>query len=52
MYAEHWFRLWMHPRNPPPPLPEPPKDLSESADRTRINSADHKDVVGAGPPGE
>lgn len=47
MYAEHWFHLYMHPTQPPPAPPQPPKDLKESADRTQINSAAHKDVVGA-----
>ena len=47
MYAEHWFRLYMHPTNPPPPPPDKPKNLKESAGRTRVNAAEHKEVVGA-----
>jgi len=47
MYAEHWFHLWMHPTKPPPPPPKQSSDLEESAERTQINPAEHKDVVGA-----
>lgn len=47
MYAENWFHLYMHPTQPPPAPPEPPKTFSESVDKTQINSANHKDVVGA-----
>lgn len=47
MYAENWFHLYMHPTQPPPPLPEKPKTLQESAKQTQINAAEHKDVVGA-----
>jgi hypothetical protein len=47
MYAEHFFRLYMHPTNPPPPPPDYVKDLQQSVTKTQINSADHKDVVGA-----
>jgi dienelactone hydrolase len=47
MYAEAWFRLYMHPTNPPPPPPSAPAGLPESTERTRINAAEHKDVVGA-----
>jgi dienelactone hydrolase len=47
LYAEHWFRLYMHPtRSPPLPLAEA-ASLQESARRTQINTTDHKDVVGA-----
>lgn len=47
MYIEHWFHLYMHPTKPPPMPPEQPKDIKQSADKTEINSAKHKDVVGA-----
>ncbi|MBN1489208.1 MAG: prolyl oligopeptidase family serine peptidase [Phycisphaerae bacterium] len=47
MYAEHWFRLYLHPTRPPPKPPAEAANLRESADRTRINAADHQDVVGA-----
>lgn len=47
MYAEHWFRLYMHPVNDPPKPPDPPRDLKESTDRTQINSTGHDKVVGA-----
>lgn len=47
MYIEHWFHLYMHPTQPPPAPREQPKDLKQSADKTEINSAKHKDVVGA-----
>ncbi len=48
MHAEHWFRLYMHPTRPPPQLAGKPGTLHESVRRTQINSADHKDVLGAG----
>ena len=47
MYTEHWFRLYMHPAQAPPAPPEQPKDLKESAEKTQINPAEHKNVVGA-----
>jgi dienelactone hydrolase len=47
MYAEHWFHLYMHPTQPPPPVPEKPRTLRESAKQTQINAAEHKDVAGA-----
>lgn len=47
MYAEHWFHLYMHPTQPPPVPPDPPKDLKQSVVDTQINAADHKGVVGA-----
>lgn len=47
MYAENWFHLYMHPTLPPPTPPAPPKNFSESVEKTQINSANHKDVVGA-----
>jgi len=47
MYAEHFFRLYMHPKNPPPPPPDYVKDLQQSVTKTQINSADHKDITGA-----
>jgi dienelactone hydrolase len=47
MYAENWFHLYMHPTQPPPAPPAPPKDFKDSVDKTQINSANHKDVVGA-----
>ena len=47
-YAEHWFRLYMHPVNPPPAPSAPPEDLRESVVRTQINAADHEDVISPG----
>jgi len=47
MYAENWFRLYMHPTKPVPTPPAPPKDLNDSVKGTQINAADHKKVVGA-----
>lgn len=47
MYAEHWFRLYMNPKNPPPPPPEEIKNLQQSVTKTQINSAEHKDITGA-----
>jgi dienelactone hydrolase len=50
MFTENWFRLYLHPTNPPPAPPAPPKDLKDSVKRTQINSEDHKDVVGGEQP--
>lgn len=47
LYAEHWFRLYMHPTNPPPAAPPPPTGLDDSVRRTQINAADHKDTTGS-----
>jgi len=47
MYTEHWFRLYMHPTNPPPAPPDRPKNLKDSAEKTQINPMEHKDVLGA-----
>ena len=46
MHAEHWFRLYLHPTQPPPAPPAPIKNLEDSTKRTSINAADHKDVIG------
>jgi hypothetical protein len=46
MHAEHWFRLYMHPTQPPPAPPAPIKSLEDSTKRTSINAAEHKDVIG------
>src|SRR5262249_43828154 len=43
MHAEHWFRLYLHPTNPPPQPPAPIKQLKDSAKKLQINSADHQD---------
>ena len=47
MHAEHWFRLYMNPTNPPPKSPGAPVDLKQSVIRSQINAADHRKVVGA-----
>ncbi len=47
LYTEHWFRLYMHPTNPPPSPPDRPEDLKRSAEQTQINPTEHKDVIGA-----
>ncbi len=46
MYAEHWFRLYLHPTNPPPSADGVPHGLGDSVKKTQINEADHKTVVG------
>ena len=45
-YAERWFRLYLHPVNPPPGPPRPIHSLAESARQTEINSASHASIVG------
>jgi hypothetical protein len=47
LYAEHWFRLYLHPTREPPPAPDQPKALDESARRTEINASKHKEVINA-----
>lgn len=47
-YAERWFRLYLHPINPPPAPPPPVQSLAEAARQTEINSASHASIVGAG----
>lgn len=47
MYAENWFRTYMHPTQPPPPSPNAPKGLNEITERTQINAAEHSEVIGA-----
>jgi hypothetical protein len=47
-HAEHWFRLYLHPTDPPPTPAAPPADLHESVVRTQINTADHATVTGVG----
>lgn len=47
MHAEHWFRLFIHPTQPPPVPSAPIKSLNDSTKRTSINAADHKDVIGS-----
>src|SRR6185436_20113914 len=46
-YAERWFRLYLHPVNPPPGPPAPIRSLAEAAGQTQINAAPHASVVGA-----
>ena len=45
MYAEHWFHLYMHPKNAPPAPPKEAANLNESVTKTQVNAADHKDIV-------
>lgn len=47
MHAEHWFRLYLHPRRPAPKPSASAENLEESARRTRINATEHKKIVGA-----
>ena len=47
MYAEHWFRLYMHPTAAPPRPAKEAENLPERVRRTQINGADHKKVIGA-----
>jgi hypothetical protein len=46
-YAERWFRLYLHPVNPPPGPPAPIRSLAEAARQTQLNAAPHASVVGA-----
>lgn len=46
-YAERWFRLYLHPVDPPPGPPAPIHSLAEAARQTQINAAPHASVVGA-----
>ena len=46
-YAEHWFRLYLHPSNPPPDPAAVVKSLVEAARRTQINAQEHRRVLGA-----
>ncbi len=46
-YAERWFRLYLHPVNPPPGPPVPIHSLAESARQTQINAVAHASIVGA-----
>jgi len=46
-YAERWFRLYLHPVDPPPGPPVPIRTLAEAARQTQINAASHASVVGA-----
>lgn len=48
MYTEHWFHLYMHPTQAPPPPPEKPATLDERVKRTQINAGKHEDVIRAG----
>jgi hypothetical protein len=47
MYAESWFRMYLHPTRPPPPSPGVAKDINESAKRTSVTGADHKEIMHA-----
>src|SRR5207253_6988634 len=46
-YAERWFRLYLHPVDPPPGRLAPSRSLTEAARQTQINAAPHASVVGA-----
>ncbi len=48
-YAERWFRLYLHPVNPPPRPPIAIHSLAEAAQKTQINTASHASIVGAAP---
>jgi len=45
--AERWFRLYLHPVNPPPGPAAPIRSLAEAARQTQLNAASHASVVGA-----
>jgi hypothetical protein len=47
MHAEHWFHLYMNPTSAPPKSAAAPADLHQSVVRSQINSADHREIVGA-----
>ena len=44
-YAQSWFRLYLHPVNPPPPTVGGAKNLNEAVKRTSVTGAVHKKVV-------
>ena len=46
-HAERWFRLYLHPTDPPPGPSVPIRSLAEAARQTQINAASHASVVGA-----
>ncbi|MBI1840547.1 MAG: prolyl oligopeptidase family serine peptidase [Verrucomicrobia bacterium] len=49
LYTEHWFHLYLHPTQPPPPSPKVPASLEESARRTAVTASPHDEAVGAIP---
>jgi hypothetical protein len=51
-YAERWFRLYLHPVNPPPGPPMPIHSIADAARQTQINASPHASVVGAEVGGE
>jgi hypothetical protein len=46
-YAERWFRLYLHPVDPPPGPPVPIHTIAEAARQTQINATPHASVIGA-----
>jgi len=46
-YAERWFRLYLHPVDPPPGPLAPIHSMAEAARQTQINAASHASVLGA-----
>jgi hypothetical protein len=46
-YAERWFRLYLHPLDPPPGPLVPTSTLAAAVEQTQINAASHASVVGA-----
>lgn len=46
-YAERWFRLYLHPTDPPSGPPAPIHSLAEAAQQTQINAAPHASIIGA-----
>ena len=47
LYAEFWFRSYMHPINAAPGSLDAVDSLEASVAATQVNAADHRDVVGA-----
>ena len=47
LYAEHWFHLYMNPTGALPRSAEAPANLELSIVRSQINTADHRNIVGA-----
>ncbi len=48
MYAEHWFHMYLNPTREAPAPAASAGNLEKSVKQTQINSASHRDVVGAG----
>ncbi len=47
MHVENWFRLYLHPTNPPPKSSVAASDIHEAAKRSSVTGIDHKEVIKA-----